>query len=314
MIISKKRLFVLFMPALMMFSSIAPGPGVCKAGGAQIIFSDNFEDGDIGDWTDSAAGSGSVTAGQDPGPDWSLNIDSPESSGTRAMATSPSFTSDESADYNVTMEFGFESPIHWIEVFRNQHINAVIDNKVGEIWRFICRYDGTNYLVMNMSQNTSYNIEYRVHPESNNYDIYVGDIFQRTCDCDPGGPAFPQFRVGDTELGSSNYGTAMYDDFVITQPPDSDDDGVVDPNDNCPDIYNPSQTDSDRDEIGNACDEDCPNLDELNPVDLIDFSILASDWLVSGPELAGDLDFNDIVDPNDLTIFSLYWLSDCYEE
>ena len=268
MIISKKLLFVLFIAALMMFSSIAPGPEVCEAGGAQIIFSDNFEDGDISDWTDSAAGSGSVTAGQDPGPDWSLNIDSPESSGTRAMATSPSFTSDESADYNVTMEFGFESPIHWIEVFRNQHINAVIDNKVGEIWRFICRYDGTNYLVMNMSQNTSYNIEYRVHPESNNYDIYVGDIFQRTCDCDPGGPAFPQFRVGDTELGSSNYGTAMYDDFVITQPPDSDDDGVVDPNDNCPDIYNPSQTDSDRDEIGNACDEDCPNLDELIPLTL----------------------------------------------
>ena len=105
-----------------------------------------------------------------------------------------------------------------------------------------------------------------------------------------------------------------FHNFVITQPPDSDDDGVVDPNDNCPDIYNPSQTDSDRDEIGNACDEDCPNLDELNPVDLIDFSILASDWLVSGPELAGDLDFNDVVDPNDLTIFSLYWLSDCYEE
>jgi hypothetical protein len=314
MIISTKLLFVLFIASLMMFSSIAPGPGVCEAGGAQIIFSDNFEDGDISDWSTNTAGSGSVVAGQDPGPDWSLNVDSPESSGTKAMAISPSFTMDESADYNVTMEFGFEEPIHWIEIFRNQHINAVIDNKVGEIWRFICRYDGTNYLVMNMSQNTSYNIEYRVHPESNNYDIYVGDIFQRTCDCDPGGPALPQFRVGDTELGSSNYGTAMYDDFVITQPPDSDEDGVVDPNDNCPYIYNPSQIDSDGDETGNACDEDCPNLDEVNPVNLIDFSILASDWLVSGPDLAGDLDFNDIVDPNDLTMFSLYWLSDCYEE
>jgi len=309
MIISKKLLFVLFIAALMMFSNIAPGPEVCKAGGAQIIFSDNFGDGEMGDWTVSTAGSGTVSAG-----DWSLNIDSPESSGTRAMATSPSFNLDELKDYNVSLQFGFGSPIHWIEVFRNQHINAVIDNKVGEIWRFICRYDGTNYLVMNMSQNTSYNIEYRVHPESNNYDIYVGDIFQRTCDCDTGGPAFPKFRVGDTELGSSNYGTAMYDDFVITQPPDSDGDGVVDPNDNCPYIYNPSQTDSDRDETGNACDEDCPNLDEVNPVNLIDFSILASDWLVSGPELAGDLNFNDIVDPNDLTIFSLYWLSDCFEE
>jgi len=311
MIISKKRLFVLFIAFLVMFSNIAPGPGVCKAGGAQIIFSDNFGDGDISDWTVSAAGSGTVSA---PAPEFSLKVDSPASSGTRAMATSPSFTMDESEDYNVTMEFGFESPIHWIEVFRNQHVNAVLDNKVGDIWRFICRYDNTNYLVMNMSQNTSYNIEYRVHPESNNYDIYVGDIFQRTCDCDPGGPAFPQFRVGDTEIGSSNYGTAMYDDFVITQPPDSDDDGVVDPNDNCPYIYNPSQTDSDSDETGNACDDDCPNLDEVNPVNLIDFSIFASDWLVSGPELAGDLDFNDIVDPNDLTIFSLYWLSDCFEE
>jgi len=224
----------------------------------QIIFSDNFEDGDITDWTTNTAGSGSVVADLAPGPDYSLNIDSPESSESKAMAISPSFTMDESADYNVNMEFSFESPIHWVEVFRNQHINAVIDNKVGDSWRFICRYDGMNYLVITMSEYTSYNIEYRVHPESNNYDIYVGDIFKRTCDCDSGGPEFPQFRVGDTEPGSSNYGNAFYDDFIIMQPPDSDGDGVADPNDNCPDVPNAEQLDNDTDGIGNACDG-CPN-------------------------------------------------------
>ena len=84
--------------------------------------------------------------------------------------------------------------------------------------------------------------------------------------------------------------------------------------DNCPNDYNPSQVDSDWDGIGNACDDDCPHLDELNPVDFNDFSILTSDWQVSDVNLPGDLDFSGAVDAHDLRIFTLYWLSHCYEE
>jgi hypothetical protein len=95
---------------------------------------------------------------------------------------------------------------------------------------------------------------------------------------------------------------------------DTDNDSVCDWADNCPQVYNPHQTDSDGDGIGNVCDEDCPNLDGLNPAGLIDFSILVHNWQVNQPNLRGDLNFDYIVDIKDLIILSLYWLSECYEE
>jgi hypothetical protein len=95
---------------------------------------------------------------------------------------------------------------------------------------------------------------------------------------------------------------------------DGDGDGVPDEQDNCPAAYNPSQSDSDSDTVGNACDSDCPNLDGLNPVNFADYSVLAEDWKMVGASLPGDLDFDNDVDMSDLAVFSLYWLSDCYEE
>ncbi len=94
---------------------------------------------------------------------------------------------------------------------------------------------------------------------------------------------------------------------------DSDGDGFNDDLDNCPDIYNSLQTDTDNDRIGNACDNDCPNLDELNPVNFVDFAILASNWDRSGSDLAGDLNASGDVGIDDLIIFANYWLSECYE-
>lgn len=92
---------------------------------------------------------------------------------------------------------------------------------------------------------------------------------------------------------------------------DTDDDNACDWADNCPDDYNPDQTDSDGDGTGNACDQDCPNLDGLNPVNFINFSTLAYDWQQVEPNLPGDLNTDGIVDVNDLGIFAIYWLSDC---
>lgn len=42
--------------------------------------------------------------------------------------------------------------------------------------------------------------------------------------------------------------------FNPTCTPDTDGDGISDPADNCPSIYNPMQTDDDSDKIGDACD------------------------------------------------------------
>ena len=184
-----------------------------------VVFSDDFEDGDISDWTTVEGGSGYVSVEQDPGPDWSLNIHSPSGTSSRAQALSPYFEMADSLDYEVSLEFGFETPIHWIEVFRNKHVNTVIDNCPGAFCTFRCRYGGSNYIVDSLYAYTAYRIEYRVHPPSSTYDVYVGGIFKRTCEFDPSSIPFPQFRIGDTESGSSNYGVAMYDDVVITQVP-----------------------------------------------------------------------------------------------
>jgi hypothetical protein len=183
------------------------------------VFSDDFEDGDISDWTIVEMGPGYVAAEQDPGPDWSLNIHSPFGTSSRAQAVSPVFEMAESLDYDVSLEFGFETPIHWIEVFRNGHINTVIDNCPGAHCTFRCRYDGSNHIIDSLYAYTTYHIDYEVHPRSGTYDVYVGGIFKRTCDFDAGSVPFPQFRVGDIESGSTNYGVAMYDDFIITQTP-----------------------------------------------------------------------------------------------
>lgn len=183
-----------------------------------IAFFDDFDDDDISDWTISEAGDGSVSAEQYPGPDWSLNVVSPQGTSSTAYAKSPTFSLDAAEDYTVSLDFAFEDPIHWIEVFRNQHVNTVIDNFVsGNDWRFKCWYDDDSHLIMLMSPYVSYNIEYRVHPGSDTYDVYVGGSLQATCDCDSGGPPFPQFRLGDTETGAANYGTAIFDDIMVVQ-------------------------------------------------------------------------------------------------
>lgn len=95
---------------------------------------------------------------------------------------------------------------------------------------------------------------------------------------------------------------------------DSDGDGVNDDLDNCPNNFNPSQRDSDGDGGGDTCDANCPNLDGFNPVNFIDYSMLMQNWQVAGPNIPGDLNKDNIVDINDLSILSDYWLSDCYEE
>src|SRR4030042_1760661 len=95
---------------------------------------------------------------------------------------------------------------------------------------------------------------------------------------------------------------------------DSDGDGLNDDLDNCPGTYNPSQKDSAGDGIGNACDPDCPNLDLINPVNFIDFSILAQNWLNVPMNPAVDLNGDRFVDINDLAILTTYWLYDCYED
>ena len=70
--------------------------------------------------------------------------------------------------------------------------------------------------------------------------------------------------------GSLNniWNTSFNAEFVqgTSGPIDSDNDGIADGNDNCPNNFNPNQADSDNDGIGNACDTANPPVDNP-PVD-----------------------------------------------
>jgi hypothetical protein len=52
---------------------------------------------------------------------------------------------------------------------------------------------------------------------------------------------------------------------ILVASPDTDNDGVPDHLDNCPDTPNPDQTDTDDDRAGDACDLDCPACPTATP-------------------------------------------------
>jgi hypothetical protein len=85
-------------------------------------------------------------------------------------------------------------------------------------------------------------------------------------------------------------------------PNDADGDGVVDSQDNCINTANPTQTDTDGDGYGNACDADFDNSGLVNPVDL---SFFRSKYGSHDPD--ADLDNSGTVNITDLSMFrSLY--------
>ncbi len=89
----------------------------------------------------------------------------------------------------------------------------------------------------------------------------------------------------------------LYDDCPIT---DRDNDGISDDVDNCPDVYNPEQSDDDSDGLGDDCD-DCP-YDAENDADGDDFcGDMDNCPAISNPDQA-DLDedgLGDVCDEDD---------------
>jgi DMSO/TMAO reductase YedYZ molybdopterin-dependent catalytic subunit len=151
-----------------------------------------------------------------------------------------------------------------------------------------------NYFVPNVWKNWEFTWEI---PEVGEYEIF----------------ARAEDSLGNIQNETAGFGWRGFS-FPVTVDYDNDGDQIPNLMDNCLDVYNPSQVDSDGDLIGNACDIDCPFLDESSLINFLDFLVLANNWQVVGPGLPGDLNANEIVDINDLAIFVDYWLSVCSEE
>ena len=85
------------------------------------------------------------------------------------------------------------------------------------------------------------------------------------------------------------------------EPSDTDGDGMHDNIDNCINVANADQRDTDGDGYGNACDADLVNTDGLNIVNLSDYSVFRSVFGTADP----DADFNGdgIVNLSDYSIF-----------
>lgn len=111
------------------------------------------------------------------------------------------------------------------------------------------------------------------------------------------------------------------------EPADTDDDGIADDRDNCPDAPNPDQADTDSDGIGDACDclcmGDLTHDSWLSPDDLSNLvSVLlpyssAYYWVPASPDSCGDTTNDGWLSPNDVTALvsillpqatNYYWL------
>jgi hypothetical protein len=89
---------------------------------------------------------------------------------------------------------------------------------------------------------------------------------------------------------------------------DTDEDGVLDGEDNCPLSFNPDQEDADGDGIGDACDDTITPMGDINgdgAVNVLDLLLLLKAWGESGePE---DLHGDGIVDVLDLLLLLSNW-------
>ncbi len=278
------------------------------------VFSDDFDDGDISDWTVSTTEGGTfnVSSNEYVSSPFSLRMTS-LANGDKAIGVSPSYELELSENYDVSFSFLLpHTDNHWFEVFNNHQIYLVI-NSGGNLES----YDGSSsYEICELSTDQWYFIEIKARPSLDTYIVYIDSEPNRTCDMWIHTGFETSFRIGDRNSDQTyyDYGQAYWDDINITQPVDSDGDGIMDPNDNCPYVYNPGQADRNLDGWGDVCECIAANLDGFGFIDFLDFSISASDWRQNGTALAGDINSDEVVDFNDVQIIAYHWLSDCDEE
>lgn len=133
----------------------------------------------------------------------------------RAMGVSPVFDPNLAEDYNVSFSFLVpHTNNHWFEVFNNHQTYLVIDGTT-DLKCYLGNFQSRMIKTLNADQ--WYDIEMKVRPASNDYDVYIDGQLEETCDMWIHSGLEDDFRIGDRADGSSDRGEAYWDDFVITQ-------------------------------------------------------------------------------------------------
>jgi len=101
--------------------------------------------------------------------------------------------------------------------------------------------------------------------------------------------------------GISTYGQVGISRIELWGEPDTDGDGVIDIDDNCPATYNPGQENNDGDDQGDACDPDDDNDGVLDDVDVCPFVPETLNGVQDDdgcPDIAVTIDIKPGSDPN----------------
>jgi rhodanese-related sulfurtransferase len=87
---------------------------------------------------------------------------------------------------------------------------------------------------------------------------------------------------------------------------DTDNDGVQNDLDNCPNVYNPFQFDGDGDGIGDECDGE-PGYPSTNSVNNVDFAVFSAYWCIGNA--TADINKDGWIDIADIGYFANYWMT-----
>jgi hypothetical protein len=181
---------------------------------ADQVFSDDFDDGDISDWTVTATGDATIDVSTDTCASLPYSVHMKSLGNYKAMGVSPTYTLNIAKNYTVSFYFLIpHTDNHWFEVFNNHQIYLVIDSNDD----LKCYNGTTSYMISELTTNQWYPIEIKAHPSSNSYDVYANVAFKRTCSMWIHGGWENSFRIGDRADGSTDKGEAYWDDIYISQ-------------------------------------------------------------------------------------------------
>jgi parallel beta-helix repeat protein len=177
-----------------------------------MIFCDDFNDGDLSDWNISTTGSGVMNTSNEHyiSADKSLYMDAPGSS--KAFARSPKFSFDDDHPYNLSSYFYLpQGNDHWVYVICNGQIRCVIDYG-GDVKTV---YDGSSHLIKTLNIGAWYNIRFDAHPINATYDVFIDGSYCQTAEFDEA-DSWDEIQLGDDTEDGSNYGSMYWDDINLS--------------------------------------------------------------------------------------------------